>query len=93
LKLRNSGWKDWHILLGVVNVRLTYLQNARADGHRKHPEALLEREKIDDPHTPTSFFDEERIRTCLTISHISTLKNLGFRMDQMTPNFRGIDLS
>jgi hypothetical protein len=92
LKLRGSGWKDWHILLAVGNVRVTSLLNARATKYQARADVIMrEGEGVDDPLTPAAFFDEEGLRTCLQLSHVGTLRGMGFRVDQMTPNFPGID--
>ena len=89
---RGSGWKDWHILLAVTNIRI----NTLVDMHDPNYEELTrararEGEHAADAPAPSDAFDEQHIRRSLEMSQLSTLTSMGFRADQMTPNFSGID--
>lgn len=91
-KLRDSGWKDWHILLAVGNIRLNSLVDARAPNYKElFRSAIRKGEAAEDPLVPVAFFDEERLRDALQFSQVTTITSMGFRVDQMTPNFAGID--
>jgi hypothetical protein len=91
-KLRDSGWKDWHILLAVGNIRLNSLVDARAPNYKElFRSAMHKGEGAEDPLVPVAFFDEERLRDALQFSQVTTITSMGFRVDQMTPNFPGID--
>ena len=91
-KLTNAGWKDWHILMSVVNVRMSSLGNANSSNSAEVVRRFSENgESPELPLTPASFYGEEEMRMCLRMSQIDTLRKLGFRVDQLTPNFQGID--
>jgi hypothetical protein len=91
-KLRNSGWKDWHILLAVGNIRLNSLVDARAPNYKElFRTAMRKGEGVEDRLAPVACFNEERLRDSLQFSQASTITSMGFRVDQMTPNFPGID--
>jgi hypothetical protein len=92
LKLRDSGWKDWHILLAVGNVRLNFIVDVRDANYKELMRSQMRKgEGADDPLTPAAVFDEDRLKTALQLSQISTITSMGFRVDQMTPNLPGID--
>jgi hypothetical protein len=62
----------------------------------KHYQDLVEDiaqngERAEYPLTPVSFYTREPLQTALDMSQLSTLKNLGFKVEQMTPNFKGIN--
>lgn len=91
-KLRQAGWKDWHIFLAVGNVRLNYLVDANSPNHKELMQAAMRNgEQPEDCLTPASHYNEERLRTSLQMSQLSTLTSMGFRVSQMTPNFGGVD--
>jgi len=90
-ELRNEGWKDWHILLALGNVRVSSFLNNSKFYQDLAKDVARNGERKEYPLTPSSFFDRERLKICLETSQLSTLNNMGFRVDQMTPNFKGID--
>lgn len=91
-KLRDSGWKDWHILLAVGNVRLNSLVDVRDANYKELMRAQMRKgEGKEDPPAPANLFDEEHLKRALKLSQLSTITSMGFRVDQMTPNFPGID--
>src|SRR5882672_2382867 len=89
-KLRQSGWKDWHILLAIANVRVSSILNShlRDEGAQTMAE---NGERPDDPPTPVAFFNEEQLKKALQMSQLSTITSMGFPVEQMTPNFNGMD--
>ena len=96
--LRRSGWKDWHILLAVVNVKANYVINrvlTPAAGRAemlKHMKDILDREELEtDPQAPADLFTTEDLSKALQMCHISTLRQLGFQCSQSTPNFNSIE--
>jgi hypothetical protein len=91
-KLRQSGWKDWHILLAVSNIRVSSILNAHLRDNEKGALTMaMNGEKPDDPPTPVAFFNEEQLKKALHMSQLSTIASMGFRVEQMTPNFNGMD--
>ncbi len=90
--LRNSGWKDWHVLLAVGSVRTSsFLNMGSKDYERLAEDIALNGEREEYPLTPASVYNAQSLKTGLEMSQLSTLKNLGFRLEQMTPNFKGIN--
>lgn len=91
-ELRNSGWKDWHVLLAVGNVRTSsFLNMGSKDYERIGEDVANNGEREEYPLTPAAFYNEAKLRIALEMSQLSTLRNLGFRLEQMTPNFKGIN--
>lgn len=91
-KLRDNGWKDWHILLAVTNVRLNFLVDVHDPRYKELMRAAMKRgETMQDPLTPDTAFDEKSLRIALKFSQISTVTGMGFRVHQMTPNTPGVD--
>jgi hypothetical protein len=96
-ELRKQGWKDWHILQAVANVRLNYILNA-APGSPSLAElkmagkSLFNREEQPaDPVVPLERLTVAELERALTFSQASTLKALGFEAPHRTPNFSGLN--
>jgi hypothetical protein len=95
--LRASGWLDWHILNAMSMVVLNYRVNKEI-GSASRPETYEQRliELMNQPEdenadsVPLSEFSEQNLRLYLWFSMGSTLKNLGFELRQMTPDFEAI---
>lgn len=66
LKLRGRGWKDWHILLAITNIRLNFLVDVHDPNYKELMRLQMRKgERPDDPTTPSSVFDEEQLRRAL----------------------------
>jgi hypothetical protein len=90
-KLRSSGWKDWHVLLAVSNVRASSFLNMGSKDYERIAEDIFRNgEREEYPLTPASVYNEQKLKAGLEMSQLSTVKNLGYRLEQMTPNFKGI---
>jgi hypothetical protein len=97
--LRREGWKDWHILTGIENVRFNYFLNQdlelRAAFERKDFARIAamrsEPEREDVLLVPVSEFEIDRLKFGLQSSQVNTLEGLGLRVWQRTPDFGGID--
>jgi hypothetical protein len=96
--LRAKGWRDWHILMAVMNLTANLRVNALINaGH--HPEAAFEdyRKKLGkeeaegEPVPPAELFTAEALRDALQTSYLSTLKQHGFTVNQSTPDFPAIE--
>jgi hypothetical protein len=97
--LRREGWKDWHILTGIENVRFNYFLNQnlelRAAFERKDFARIAavrsEPEREDVLLVRVSEFEIDRLKFGLQSSQVNTLEGLGLRVWQRTPDFGGID--
>ena len=90
-ELRSNGWKDWHILLAVANVRVSSFLNSSSKYYESLAEDVARQgERAEYPLTPAVFYNREKLTTSLEMSQLSTLKSMGFKVGQMTPNFKGI---
>jgi hypothetical protein len=91
-KLRDAGWKDWHVLLAVGNIRLNFLVDAHQPNYKELYRSVMRKgEGADHPLVPPASFDEARLRDALQFSKVTTITSMGFQVHQMTPNFPGID--
>jgi hypothetical protein len=96
--LRDEGWKDWHILQAISNIRLNYAadkiapQVGNLQAHMRTLDELMERDEAEsDPQAPANEFSVENLKRSLRLSQISTLKGLGFEGWQPTPIHEAID--
>jgi hypothetical protein len=95
--LRKQGWKDWHILQAVTNVRLNYILNTPPGSPsltklQAASKSVMNRdEQPTDPVVPLERLTVAELRRALTLSQASTLKGLGFEAPQRTPNFSGLN--
>jgi len=96
--LKERGWKDWHILLAIANIRQNYVVHHKVDSsapmqeYRRRAEQIATRQEEEtDPAPPTTIFTVKEMERALTMSQMSTLKALGFECFQLTPNLQAID--
>jgi hypothetical protein len=96
--LREKGWKDWHILLAVANIRQNYVLHQTVSPseplqqYKTKGTEIFNRDEADtDPAPPAAIFTAEEMERALTMSQISTLRGMGFDCFQRTPNLRAID--
>jgi hypothetical protein len=96
--LRAEGWRDWHILMAVMNatanLRVNALINSGRDPEQafEHYKAKLGKEEAEDePAPPAELFTVERLRDALQTSYLSTLQQHGFTINQRTPDFPAIE--
>jgi hypothetical protein len=89
--LRADGWKDWHLLQAIASIRVNDLAKRSTDWDRTSIEVFQNGEKEQDPITPEHFFDEASLRRALQMSQFSTMKGLGFKIKQITPNYSGVN--
>ncbi len=94
--LRESGWKDWHILLAVYNAILNYssgVPGVKPGGRQgvTHEERLRSKARLPVLHCTTAIphdvLCEENLRRCLSISMMATLKGWGLVL-----NWQHVDL-
>ena len=95
--LRAQNWLDWHILTAVSLIVLNYRVNKEVSVHanqeqfqKRFMELMNQPEDVNADDVPISEFTEENLRLMLWTSMQSTLKNLGFELHQVTPNFEAI---
>lgn len=92
--LRSQGWKDWHILLSMANIRFNFLVDHTADieEYKKAASQIMDRDETEsDPRVPAELFTIEKLRFGLRMSQLSTLKGLGFHCWQPTPVHEAVD--
>lgn len=86
-KLRNQGWKDWHILLALFNLAMNYRMNklgisnniaAMKEFYERYP---YKEEKKDSIVVPLDEINEENMKSSLKISMLSTLQGYGFSLE------------
>ena len=104
-RLRANGWLDWHILLVMNNIAVTYRidQNMEeyplppyVDGNIQYQiekdMVLNEEEKENSTVIPVSIFNEDDLRLCLHVTMIDTLRRVyGLECKQMTPDMDAIE--
>ncbi len=80
--LRQKGWKDWHILLAIDNLVITYRMKIKGintlEKCKDYSKKILEKEQENAIKVPLSEFTEENMSEALNGSMLSTLKLLGF---------------
>ncbi len=80
--LRLKGWKDWHILLAIDNLTISYRMKKLGintiEKSKIYSKKFLEEEKDNAIRVPLSEFTEENMTEALQGSMLSTLKLLGF---------------
>lgn len=96
--LRRDGWRDWHILLALANQTWNYrtahtigplgLLDPDNDAWRQY---AFKPEGADSPVVPLDEYTEDKLRTALRMTMISTLENLGLECRQMTPDLPAIE--
>jgi len=98
--LREQGWRDWHILMAVLNATANLRMNALIKAGMKREEAFEQyREKLrvgtqeapNEPEPPVELYTVELLHEALQTSYLSTLKQHGFTVNQRTPDFPAIE--
>ena len=86
--LRNKGWKDWHILMGIFNFIMNYrIEKMGILGNQqvmiKFQESYLYQEEDENSiQIPMNVITEKNIINGLEISMPATLNALGFNIPQ-----------
>jgi hypothetical protein len=87
--LRSAGWKDWHLLLAVMNMVINY-RSRRLLPPRPTPEVMAKvhrqllhaAEDESSIFVPDEEFTEDKLRMQLEMSMLATLKTLGLEVRQ-----------
>lgn len=94
-RLRNDNWKDWHILMGLAMIAVNYRVNKT--GYRNSEEMKeLFRTHMETEESevsilvPLSEFSEKAIRSALSMTMLSTMKNFDLEPKGETPNIQAI---
>lgn len=95
-QLKSEGWKDWHLLMAILNIQFTHRVNKvqhPAQEMQKITEMVFARDMntVEDI-APVSAFNVEHLRIVSKMSQLSTLKGLGLGHRQATPNFNGVNI-
>jgi hypothetical protein len=95
-ELIRRGWKDWHVLVALVNARLNY----RIATERPSSAALEERlraqpqhpvESLDEPPLPTDWVTVERLEEMRRFGFVTGAVHWGLEIHQDTPDLRAIE--
>jgi hypothetical protein len=95
-KLRNEGWLDWHILISISNLAVSYrAEKQLGPDYVNYPEKMVaimkKGEESTDSPIPLEIFSEEGLRMAQKVGMVSTLKVLNLEIRQRTPDFGGIE--
>jgi hypothetical protein len=98
--LRKQGWRDWHILMAVLNATANLRVNAQINAGGD-PEEVFEKvrkklgsdgdESENEPAPPARLFTVDRLQGALRTTYVSTLQQHGFSVNQQAPDFRAIE--
>jgi len=97
MKLRQEGWRDWHILAAIHGLTVNYRTHKEITPSMPEEEIrqlykkYLSPEKKDAVQIPPEEFSEENLRKSLNMSMISTMKVLELSVHQRTPDFPAIE--
>ena len=85
-RLRNEGWKDWHILLALDNLVLNYRMSELGirtiqDMNNFRKKFMQEEEKEESLIVPLDQINEENMKNNLKLSMLSTLKGYSFSLE------------
>ncbi len=93
-KLKTEGWKDWHLLLAVANIRQNYVMHhlvgpaSGSEEYRAVAARIASKDEGDsDPAPASKLFTIDELRRALRLSQMSTLQSMGFECGQLTPQF------
>jgi hypothetical protein len=95
-KLRNEGWRDWHILMALANLAVNYRASVSASPSSRESaqEATLEymnREEDEDSiPIPMDLITEENLRRTLKTGMLASLRGLGHEINVATPPFEAV---
>lgn len=100
-KLKDEGWKDWHLLLAISNIVINYRVNEINKFLPKRPslneesdlfmQQVYQKENEFSIPVPLKEFSEEKLRNALNLSMLSTLKQWGHENHLQTPNLLSIN--
>lgn len=90
-RLREEGWKDWHVLQAIASIRINDLGRRAIDQDRATMQYFQNGESEVDPLTSSEMFTDRAMSRGLQMTQLSTLANLGLRVKHLTPNLVGID--
>jgi hypothetical protein len=98
-KLREEGWKDWHILQTLANavsnerLNLTLAPDAWGPEIAPAMRRLMNEEETSEESEklPDSFFSEDNLRTHLMMSNTLFANYWGLEVRQRTPDFPALE--
>jgi hypothetical protein len=95
--LRTQGWKDWHLLLAMLNAAANYRAtlklgaNADIQEFQKAMNAeVFSAETADRPEVPVDKFSVSALKMFLLMAICSALGAQGLELHQQTPNIDGL---
>lgn len=98
VELRSDGWRDWHILLAIVRIRLNYATRqitpkwSKSEEYQQTYRRLLQRaEEEADPAPLVELFTIEEMRQALMLSQLAILRGMGFDCRQELHVSKAVD--
>lgn len=95
--VRADGWKDWHVLMAMLNAVANYRVNQRFNprGNEEHyaeamNDEIFSPEKPDSPPVPAAHLTRELLRMHLLMALNSGLRSEGLQFHHRTPNIDGM---
>ena len=96
--LQRQGWKEWHILLAINNIRMNHIvrslvpDDATDEQAQRIADSIRTRDEAEsDPPPPLIKLDETSLKEALEASQLVTLTLMGFECRCGAPRFVGID--
>lgn len=97
-KLRQTGWKDWHLLLAILNITVNYRTHAiLGDNLTPENQKAMSRQLSQEPETenlpevPIENYSESNLRHAISLSMIDTLHVYGLEIHQAIPDLFAVD--
>ncbi|MGF1472935.1 MAG: hypothetical protein ACFB50_14500 [Rubrobacteraceae bacterium] len=99
-KLRDEGWKDWHILMALANLAMTErLRKTMPPGSWAPEEAqrrgqqIMHREETSEESEflPDAAFTEEELRTSMKMGMLTCAQSFGLELKQQAPDFAALE--
>ena len=89
--LKKEGWRDWHILMAMFNIRANFVVRERVGNEdpekmsKEFKELMNREEQKSDPQPPADLFTTGKLQEALKVYEPAALKTLGFHCWQETP--------
>lgn len=98
VELQSDGWRDWHILLAIVRIRLNYVTRqitpkwSKSEEYQETYRRFLQHaEEEADPAPLVDLFTIEEMRQALMLSQLAILRGMGFDCRQELHVSKAVD--
>lgn len=95
-RLRNEGWKDWHILMALANLVINYRVNASVSPSSPNSaqdvtlEYMNREEDEKSIPIPLDLVTEDNLRSRMEAGMLASLRGLGHEINTATPPFEAV---